>query len=106
MIGLNSYKGPLCGGEKHISGMEVFRQHQFHKVCVCVAVCVIIHCILSFGCQVCVCVAEHTHLHVHTFPTLHSGAGSMLFSVPGSWVHVYFLYVSQCLAIPFLLAVA
>jgi len=29
---LHQYKAPLTGGEKHISGMEVFRQHQFHKV--------------------------------------------------------------------------
>jgi hypothetical protein len=29
---LHQYKPPLIGGEKHISGMEVFRQHQFHKV--------------------------------------------------------------------------
>ena len=30
--GLQAYQAPMTGGEKHISGMEVFRQQMFHKV--------------------------------------------------------------------------
>lgn len=29
---MQSYQAPMTGGEKHISGMEVFRQQMFHKV--------------------------------------------------------------------------
>jgi hypothetical protein len=29
---MHSYQAPMTGGEKHISGMEVFRQQMFHKV--------------------------------------------------------------------------
>jgi len=32
---LHQYKAPMTGGEKHISGMEVFRQHLFRTVCLC-----------------------------------------------------------------------